>query len=314
MAAGGAALAAFAWRFWPSLPARLFRWSERRRGKLRSCRMQVDGVSWHYLEGGHGEPLVLLHGFNGDAYHFARVARHLGAHFRVLAPDLPGFGETTTTGSLSCRAEDLADTVNAWLDALNIQTCYLGGNSMGGYVATAVACRHPERVRALWLLAPGGLRDIEDSPVFEEITEDRHNPLVVRNLAEFRKLIDYCFVRPPWIPRPVVRFLAARAARTAVQAQRIFDALQYDSRPLDEMLPGLQIPVLVTWGRADQVLHPCGARRIKELLPEAEILMLPGIGHLPMLEAPCMTAEAWVSYTERCARHHGHHAESPAGA
>lgn len=271
-------------------------------------------MSWHYLEGGHGEPLVLLHGFNADADHFCRVARHLAAHFRVIAPDLPGFGETQVKGSVNYRVEDLAEQVVAWMDELCIQTCYLGGNSMGGYIAVAAARRYPQRIRALWLLAPAGLSNIAHSPVYEEIAEDRHNPLVVRNLADFQRLLDYCFVHPPRIPGPLVRYLAARASLTAVRAQRIFDALRYDSSPLDELAAGLKIPALITWGRADQVMHPAGAKRLKELLPEAEVLMLPGLGHLPMLEDPCTTAEAWVSYTERCARRAEPPAESTASA
>src|SRR5690554_3417524 len=92
---------ALVWLIWPTPLVRLMLAGERRRAGLRSRRLSCDGIDWHLLEGGHGEPLVLLHGFNGDCYHFSRVARRLGRHFRILAPDLPGFGQT--------GANDLSD-------------------------------------------------------------------------------------------------------------------------------------------------------------------------------------------------------------
>lgn len=290
------------WFVWPTPLARLFLSIDRQAGRLRSRRIKVGDIDWHYLEGGHGEPLVLIHGFNADAHHFCRVSRHLALHFRVLAIDLPGFGDTRLDDGVSFRIEDQAERVLEWLDALGIHDFYLGGNSMGGYLSVALARRAPERVRALWLLAPGGLHTAQLSPVFEEVAEERHNPLVVRNLADFRRLVDYCFVHPPWIPGPLARFLARRSARSSVRAQRIFDAMRYDSRPLEELAAGLGTPTLVVWGQADQVLHPSGASLVEKLMPHTQTLILQSVGHLPMLEAPRTSAEAWVAFTESVAR------------
>ena len=146
-----------AWLFWPAPLARLFRSLDRRAGRLHVCRVDVNPINWHVLEGGRGETLVLLHGFNADADHFNRVARHLTGHFRILAPDLPGFGETLSSASNDYRIEAQAETVVEWMDGVGIQRCYLGGSSMGGFIACAIAARYPDRIRALWLLAPGGV-------------------------------------------------------------------------------------------------------------------------------------------------------------
>lgn len=295
-------LAVLLWRVWPEPLARLFLLADRQHGRLRSKRTQVGDIDWHYLEGGRGEPLVLLHGFNADAHHFSRVSRHLAAHFRILSPDLPGFGETRLEDGVSFRIEDQAEHVLAWLDALGIHEFHLGGNSMGGYISVALARHAPERVRALWLLAPGGLHTAQLSPVFEEVAEERHNPLVIRNQADFQRLTDYCFVHPPWIPAPLARFLARRSARVSVQAQRIFDAMRYDSRPLEELAAGLATPTLVVWGQSDQVLHPSGATLIAKLMPNTETVILQAVGHLPMLEAPRTVAESWLAFSESVAR------------
>jgi len=295
-------LACLAWWIFPTPFARLFLRLDRQAGRLKSRRLHSGGLDWHYLEGGRGEPLVLLHGFNADAYHFCRVGRHLSAHFRIIAPDLPGFGETTTGDGVSYRIQDIADQVLEFLDDLGVHTIYLGGNSMGGYIAAAMARRAPDRVRGLWLLAPGGLHSAPIAPVLAEVAEDRHNPLVIRNVSDFRRLTGYCFVRPPWIPGPVVRFLAARTARHSVRAQRIFDAMRFDSTPLEEIADGLEVPTLIIWGHSDQVLSAEGGHLLTKLMPDAEFIGLPDIGHLPMLEAPRRSAETWLAFTESRAR------------
>lgn len=295
------ALAAM-WHFWPAPLARLFLFLDRRAGRLRACRVTAAGIDWHVLEGGHGETLVLLHGFNGDADHFNRVARHLTRHFRILAPDLPGFGETGFSASADYRIEAQADTVVKWMDRVGIQHCYLGGSSMGGYIACAIAARHPDRIRALWLLAPGGVDNVPLSPLFQEIAEERHNPLVIRDRADFRRLTDFCFVHPPWIPSPLARFLAARAANRAMEHQRAFDAIRFDSATAESLVDGMEVPALIVWGRSDQVLNPAGAHVLADGMRNAETLMLPDTGHLPMLENPRVVAESWISYTERLAR------------
>lgn len=290
------------WLLWPRPLARLFMAAERRQGRLADKRVDCGGIDWHVLEGGHGEPLVLLHGFNGNGYHFARVSRRLGAHFRVIAPDLPGFGETAFDGELDYRVEAQAERVLELLDELGIERFYLGGNSMGGYVACAVARQAPERVRALWLMDPGGLQSAPLSPLFEVVQQGGHNALVVRDRNDFRKLMDYCFVRPPWLPGPLARDLADRAARHARRAEGIFDAIRFRSRPLEELAEGLDTPALIVWGQADQVLHPEGLKLLAERMPRARTLLLPGTGHLPMIEKPRETAEAWLSFAESTAR------------
>jgi abhydrolase domain-containing protein 6 len=298
-----ALLAALAvWHLWPAPVARLFLLLDRRAGRLRTCRVTVANVDWHVLEGGHGETLVLLHGFNADADHFNRVARYLTRHFRILAPDLPGFGETGSSSGIDYRIEAQADSVVNWMDRTGIQRCYLGGSSMGGYIACAIAARHPDRIRALWLLAPGGVESVPLSPLFQEIAEERHNPLVVRDRTDFRRLIDFCFVRPPWIPSPLARFLAARSAARSVEHQRAFDAIRFDSSSAESLVDGLEVPALIVWGRSDQVLNPAGAQVLADRMRNAETLMLADTGHLPMLERPRTVAESWISYTERLAR------------
>lgn len=290
------------WLAWPRPLARLFLAAERRRGGLNARRLTCGPIDWHLLEGGHGEPLVLLHGFNGDSYHFTRVARALGAHFRVIVPDLPGFGQTRFEGELDFTVEAQAERVLELLSELGIDRFYLGGSSMGGYVACAIARKVPGRIRALWLLNPGGLQTAPLSPLFEVVSQGGRNALVIRKRSDFGKLMDYCFIRPPWLPGPLARELADRAGRNAGRAEDIFEAIRFRSTPLEELADGLDVPALIVWGQADQVLHPGGLEILAAKIPSARTLLLPDAGHLPMIENPCTTAESWISFAESLAR------------
>lgn len=289
------------WLLWPEPLARAMLALERRRSGMQSRRCRAAEIDWHYIEGGYGEPLVLLHGFNADANHFVRMARHLGPHFRIYAPDIPGFGETRVTADLDFRIEAQAERVLSWLDALGIERFHIGGNSMGGYLAAAIARHSPPRVRALWLLAPGGLHDAPYSPVFDDIEAGRHNPLIIRDRADFRRLQQLCIVQPVSVPGPVQRLLAARGAATRDQAEKIFHAMRFESTPLEQIAHDLNMPTLIVWGEGDRVLNPEGADLLEKLMPNARTVRMPATGHLPMLERPRRTAEIWMSFTRSLA-------------
>ena len=290
--------ALLAWWLLPSSASRFLLGLERRSSGLSHRVARVGDIEWHYLEGGQGEPLVLLHGFNADAYHFTRLARHLRGHFHLLAPDLPGFGETRFPGNIEFDIESQAARLIEWLDAMGIEQCCLGGNSMGGYLAATVARTVPHRARALWLLAPGGLQEAPYAELFQEVAAGRHNPLVVRNQADFDHLVDLCFVQRPWMPRPVQRHLAARAAATCERSLGIFSALRFQSPPLESFADELNLPTLLMWGDQDRVLHPDGLKLLGGLLPDHRSALLENTGHLPQLERPRECASAWLQFTE----------------
>ena len=75
-----------------------------------------------------------------------------------------------------------------------------------------------------------------------------------------------------------------------------------DSAALEAMAEGLEVPALIVWGEQDQVLHPKGAGILADLMPYREVIMMPNIGHLPMIESPKPSAEAWLAFTEQWSR------------
>ncbi|QOC21727.1 alpha/beta hydrolase [Wenzhouxiangella sp. AB-CW3] len=287
---------AAAWWLLPIPVARTLLALERWHCGMKSRWLTLGPIRWHYLEAGRGQTLVMIHGFNADAHHFTRLTRRVRQSCRVLAPDLPGFGLTETVTPLEYDVESQARRLLEWLDAMGVDRCQLGGSSMGGYVAVALARMAPERIESLFLLAPGGLQEPPFAEVFEAVAAGLHNPLVVRNRSDFERLIDLCFVRRPWMPRPVRHYLAERAAAGQDRAEAIFHQLRFDSPPLEELARDLPTPALILWGALDRVLHPSGLERLAALLPESESRLLENCGHLPMLEHPGPCSEAWRNF------------------
>ena len=152
-------------RLAPMAAARVGLALERLRSGLRLRRAGVAGADMPYLEGGKGEPLVLLHGFAGDKDNFTRIARFLTPHYRVICPDLAGFGDAARDPQAGHSIPEQAERLRALLDRIAPGKVHLGGNSMGGFIAAQFAAAWPERVASLWLLDAAGTQASHSSAV-----------------------------------------------------------------------------------------------------------------------------------------------------
>lgn len=286
-------------RLAPSSAARLALGLERWRSGLRTHTAEVCGFVMPYLEGGTGAPLVLLHGFGGDKDNFIRVARFLTPHYRVICPDLPGFGDAGRDPQASYSMTEQVERVRVLLDQLKLPKVHLGGNSMGGFIAAQLAASYPERVISLWLLDPAGTQAAHDSDLMQRSLVSGETPLLLRTEQDFAALMRATTHKAPFLPYSVRTALARRgvadfALHSKILAQLAESPLletQYQDR-------ALATPTLIVWGCEDQILHPAGAKTLQALFPNSRVHLMPGVGHLPMLEAPQQTALDYLSYRD----------------
>ena len=117
---------------------------------------EINGLRVHFKRGGHGPPVVLLHGSGSSLYHFDRVSTRLSESFEVIRLDLPGFGLTGPRGDRDYRVTTYASTLARFLSAIGVSHCAVVGNSLGGNVAWNLALDHPEFVSALVLINATG--------------------------------------------------------------------------------------------------------------------------------------------------------------
>jgi pimeloyl-ACP methyl ester carboxylesterase len=294
-----AGLAAFDY-FAPHASARLGLSLEQRRAGLEVARAAIPGFEIPYLHGGAGEPLLLIHGFGADRNNFTRVARLLTPHYRVIVPDLPGFGEASKPDGASYAIADQVERLRQFAQGLGLRRLHLGGSSMGGFIATVWAAKHPDEAASLWLLAPAGTAAAVDSELRRHYQDTGEILLVARTPGEYLRIMDFVMSDPPWLPYSVKRVLGERAAASFALHSRIFEQLGRE-RPLESFVTRLETPALIVWGAEDRVLNPQGAEAMRAFMPNARAVVLPGVGHLPMIEAVSRSAEDYLAFRHNLA-------------
>jgi len=283
-------------RLWPAASCALTLRMARRNAGLTEAEEWVEGQRVPYLLGGQGEPLLLVHGFGGDKDNFTPVAGLLSRHYRVLIPDLPGFGEAGRDPNANYHIADQVRHLVAFMDQLGLARVHLGGSSMGGFIATELAARHPERVASLWLLSAAGTAAANESAVVQQAMASGEFPLLMRELSDCDRLLALTMTRPPFIPYGVKHSLARRSVADYVLHRRIIEQFGKESPLLEQQFQRIEAPALIVWGEGDQVLSPQGAQALQALLPNSELQLMPGIGHLPMIEAPRTTAARYLRF------------------
>jgi pimeloyl-ACP methyl ester carboxylesterase len=288
------------WFLLPTAWARLLLASGRRVAGMRSRETLVGDTRWHYLEGGAGPVLVAVHGFGADADHWLQIGHGLKSDFRVIAPDLPGFGTSDPGERLSFDIASQAARLSDFLEQLGVRSCVLVGSSMGGWICTQLAADHPARVRALWLMAPLGVLDCRSSPILDAIEAGRDSPVQLATLADFeRNVLRPMFYRLPWIPYPLRRLYGRRAVQRSAAAEAMFRQVRSQSAPLEELAERVTAPVLLQWGEEDRAVDVSGANTLARAFADIEVATHPRTGHLPMLEMPGQSLRLFREFARR---------------
>jgi len=239
----------------------------------RGCRVRV-------FEAGRGAPLVFLHGAGGLLPDNPFLDR-LAARYRVLAPELPGYGESSGEALL----EDMLDfALHGWdvIAALGLQRPHLVGHSMGGMIAAEMACLAPGSLDKLVLAAAAGLW-IDEHPIpdlfaflpFEYAQALFHDPAAGEAL-----LTGGLDLRNP---DALMEFYIAHTKRMGMASKILFPI---PNRQLSKRLYRLTAPTLLLWGKSDRLVPPVYADRFKSLIPHAELQLIGEAGHMLPYEQP----------------------------
>lgn len=215
--------------------------------------------------GEEGDPLVLLHGLSGSSRWWRRNVPALAERFRVVVPDVIGFGRSRRRGKLPPIA-DIADLLAGWMDRLALPPVDLVGHSMGGQISVHLAARHPERVKRLVLVDAAGIP----------------RPLTARALLRFAAEVapPRAWGDPYFLPT-IVGDAALAGPRTILRA--IAHILRDDVRPL---LSQVEAPTLVVWGGLDTIIPVEHARDFRQGIPGARLAVLRDAAHNPMVDRP----------------------------
>ncbi len=272
--------------------------SERSRAGLTKHSIQLDdGLTYVYLEGGSGEPLLLLHGFNANKDNFTRLAGKLTSKYHVIIPDQIGFGESSHPANADYRTDAQAQHLHQLLAKLNIKQIHLGGSSMGGAIAVAYAARYGAEVESVWLLDPGGVSSAPKMPMFAEFDKTGKFALIARNSEDYANIFKVAMNNPPYVPKPMLNVFAKESIANADLEYLIIKQLLPDS--IEDRAKQIKAPTLIVWGDKDQVLNVKGAEILHQLIPQSQVIIMSNVGHLPMLEDVGQTAKDYLAFRAR---------------
>jgi pimeloyl-ACP methyl ester carboxylesterase len=268
-------------------------------GRLRFRMVPTRSHRFSLLEAGTGDPVVAIHGLGATKASFLATVAALAPRFRVIAIDLPGFGDSDKPIGAAYDARFFAEAVVELLDALELSKAHVIGNSLGGRVALEVGLQAPDRVQRLALLAPSlawlrgrpwaralrlvrpelGLLPHAPRPVVERILE-RTMPEATNGWAAAG--VDE-FLRTFTTPRGRAAFYAA--------ARQIYLEEPEGADGFWPRLRTLAVPALFVWGRRDGLVPIAFSRHVTDAVPAAAHLEL-DCGHVPQMERPRETHAA----------------------
>ncbi len=275
--------------------------AERAVNGLEYRTVSADGETWHYLVGGpeDGETIVLLHGFGGEKDNWNRFLGHLTGDYRVVVPDLPGFGESARHPDWDYSLVPQRDRVHAFVTALRLGRFHLAGHSMGGHLSILYALEHPEQLASLALINNAGVASPVESEFLRNVNAG-NNDLIIRTRDDFDSMMAMVFEEQPFAPWPMRNGLAARAMANADFNAAIFASLLRDfDESLESRLPEIPCPVFIVWGDNDRILDVSAVTVMQQALPTADVVIMENMGHMPILERPRETAEFYRAFLRK---------------
>jgi pimeloyl-ACP methyl ester carboxylesterase len=246
----------------------------------------ANGIKTNYLEAGKGDPVVLIHGSGPGVTSYANwrlVLPALAENFRVVAPDMVGFGFSERPANIEYGVQTWADQVVGLMDTLELPTAHLVGNSFGGAIALRVATQHPDRVGKLVLMGSMGVpfpitEGLERVWGYEPSFENMRRVLDV--FAYSRELVNDELAEVRYRGSIQPGFQESFAAMFPAPRQRWVEAM---CTPEDE-IRRLPHRTLIVHGREDQVIPVQTSLRLEELIDNADLSVFSHCGHWSMIE------------------------------
>ena len=254
---------------------------------------EVNGLALSYSIQGFGPPLVLLHGAEAGREMFTAFAAELAPHFTVIAPDQRDTGATQDRAEVARNygLADLADDTAGLIQALGHDRAHVFGTSFGGHIAQVLALRHPERIDRLVLantfLAGHALKSVNPE-VAATLSVWRAEPQ-----ANKRRIAAYFFPDDFLLAHPGHADLFAGTRRTPAQVQRRSRVL---GTPYPVAERAIVARTLVLASGDDRLVPEAAMRAVAGIVRAPQFEVLPGLGHIPAIQAPADLARAVVSF------------------
>lgn len=265
--------------------------------------VQVGNLELHYHDhaasgGGNGRVVVFVHGSGPGASGYSNfklnVPTFVEAGYRVVVPDLPGFGYSSKPTDIDYTTDFFVAQLVGLLDTLSIDRCTLVGNSLGGAISIRTALDHPARVEKLVLMAPGGVEELETylaMPAMARMIENFVAGALDRD--GLRRMLETLVFDPAHVTDELVD------ERYAILQQQPPEVLSRMSIPnMEAELSDIKCPVLAFWGIDDELLPASGARKIMRACRPCRLVEVAECGHWVMVEHARMFDATCLDFLE----------------
>jgi 3-oxoadipate enol-lactonase len=244
----------------------------------------INGININYLVSGEDDAIVLIHGHPFDHTMWQPQIDAFSVKYRVIVPDLRGYGKSTLPATGATRFEDYATDILLLLDKLGIDSFHVAGLSMGGQLAMETYRQAPSRVKALILADTFASPDTPEAKKARNEGADRMEREGMNGYANesIHKMIKAEHVTTmPDVAAHVMRMMTSTSPKAAATAMRARSArIDY----LSEVLPQIKAPVLVVVGRQDEFTPVAKAEEMHAALPDSQLVIIEDAGHMPNLE------------------------------
>lgn len=249
---------------------------------------------WVYLRAGFSDenssdkPLIfLIHGYTGSKENWLPVMRELGKTYRVVAPDLPGWGETTRLENADYGVISQTERLARFMQSFNETSNILVGHSMGGHIAGLLAAKRPELISKLVLMSAAGV-EFEQNDFARSVLKGG-NPFEVKTREQFHAQMKLVFSdAPPFVPWPFDEAMVQRRRKDAPFEAKVLDSIGRGSEviALQSELGKIQSPTLLLWCKDDRVIDVSSVPIFLAGIAGSQALFLEGCGHMPMMAKP----------------------------
>ena len=263
------------------------------------------GLHVHYRDEGKadGPTLVLVHGFSASTADWEGWGKGLGDRYHIVSLDLPGHGLTRAPAGYAASTDSFVATVEDLAKALHLGRFTLAGNSMGGGVAWNYALAHPERLDGLVLVDAAGWPSAGERKGGALIFNILRNPIgraIIRDLDQTdfaRQGLDSAFIDKGLVTPALVQRYTDMARGPG--HREILVTIQQGARgaATKERLAAIKAPTLVMFGEEDHLIPAEHGRKFADAIPQASLILYPGVGHVPMEQIPARSAAdlaAWM--------------------
>lgn len=248
----------------------------------------VAGLRVHYLEWGQADrpALIMLHGIGRDAHSFDHIAPRFTKDYRVIALDLRGHGDSAWHPDGAYLVEDLVKDLEGLVDQLKLRRVVLLGNSTGGRVVQQYAGMHPDRVRALVVEDVGPERPQDIAAGFARRVQQEAN-----GWSSEAELMAFLKAQSPTVSDDLIRAHARSATKRRKDGRLVWKrdpnlVKGFVPTELWPVVRQIRSPALYVLGGKSTIVSATTQQQLKATIPDCEIVVMPGLGHYPHLEAP----------------------------